>query len=168
MEIYINKKKQCEGMLFYSKSSGQYAFFLPEKSESQLNKDAEYFTIQDVYKVGRYEDMIGSKVKPFMWVRDQVASREMEKIDIADSISIEFKANQVIVNELGNYNTYEIKKMETYTDDSGDPNAQVSKMLELTWAVNKKFKINIHLTKANTIHKIEVGPAVYYLMMSGM
>ncbi len=168
MEIYVNKNKQCEGLLFFAKSSGQYAFFLPEKSDFQLNKDAAYFTIQEVYKISRYEDMIGTRVTPFMWVRDQVASKEMEKINAEDSISIEFKSNQIIVHEGDDYANYDFKKTEIYTDNSGDANVRVSKMIEITWAVNKKFKINIHITPSNLVHKIEVGPSVYYLMMSGM
>lgn len=165
VEIYINAKHQCEGILFFNKQLGQYAFFLPEKSEFQLEKEAAYFTIKDDYKVSSYADVIGTTIKPYMQVKNQYDNFEYEKIIPKDSIKISFEEHFVNLKIGENERQFEIKNINMKDYAGEEENPQIARIIELTWKMDKKYKISFYLTPNNTIQMFEMGPTLYYFMM---
>ena len=147
-------------------SRSKSAFFLPEKSEKQLEKEAEYFTLKENYKVANYTDIVGSTIKPFMEVKNQYANFAFEKIAPKDSVSIIFEEQYIDLKIGENERRFEIKTVDSKDYAGEDEDPQITRILETSWKTDKKFKIRFYLNSKNLVQKLELGPTLYYLMMT--
>jgi len=164
VEIFINEKKQCEGLLFYSKSLGQYAFYLPEQNDKLREKDLAYFTIKQDYKVTQYSDVVGTTIRPFMKIDNPYENLEYEKIREKDSVKIVFEERFVILYRDGNGKSFEIKSETTLDAREQHADLDIARIIELAWKQDKKYKIRLYLTPKNEVNMLEFGATQYFLI----
>ena len=142
LKLLLDRDRYVAGIYFYSRKSGELSFALPEKTQSQLQKERNYFTAKAANKVSVFNSV-------------------MESISINDKFGFKFSERQVTVSSLRGSKTYSVKRSKQLKYTGKDP--KVKNVLEVKLADNKQA-MKLYLNEQHQIEYVELNNTKYFLL----
>ena len=160
LKLLLDRDRYVAGIYFYSRKSGELSFALPEKTQSQLQKERNYFTAKAANKVSVFNDLLGKSIMPIKYLANTDNS-VMESISINDKFGFKFSERQVTVSSLRGSKTYSVKRSKQLKYTGKDP--KVKNVLEVKLADNKQA-MKLYLNEQHQIEYVELNNTKYFLL----
>jgi len=162
LRVIVDEENFAQVIYINSKTTPEYAFFLPLKSSQLLEAEEAYFTSKRSIEARSYPRLIGKTIRPYRIIEDVRKGGTEQRISMKDSIYLSFKENQVYFKKGALDKTYNIKKAKTFEyTQPGRP--EIKFLMEIAVSeVGEKFKI--FLNSRNQIERIFIRGFSFTLM----
>ena len=156
-KVVIDQDKYVNLLYFYSKTMGEYTFYLAEKSEEELSGENSYFTPKNLYFVRSMGNLVDKELRPYAMIKDVTLSDRLTPIKQTDHIVIRCTDTSISMPE----GTFDIKEANSYVYNlEGYPS--VRSMMEVKLK-SKPGKIVIFLNFKQQIEFIQINDTRYFL-----
>ncbi len=160
LKLLLDRDKYVAGIYFYSRKSGELSFTLPEKTQSQLQKERNYFTAKTANKVSVFNDLMGKNIMPAKYLTN-TEQAVMESISINDKFGFKFNEGKVSISSLRGSKTYNVKRSKQTKYQGKDPKVKNVLQVKLT---DTKQPMKLYLNEQHQIEYIELNNTKYFLM----
>lgn len=156
-KVVIDQDKYVNLLYFYSKTMGEYTFYLAEKSDEELSGENSYFTPKNLYFVRSMGNLVDKELRPYAMIKDVTLSDRLTPIKQTDHIVIRCTDTSISMPE----GTFDIKEANSYVYNlEGYPS--VRSMMEVKLK-SKPGKIVIFLNFKQQIEFIQINDTRYFL-----
>lgn len=160
LRLLLDKDRYVAGIYFYSRSTGEINFSLPEKTQSQLQKERHYFTAKTATKVSIFNDLLGKNIVPIKYLSHQ-GNGVVEAISMNDKLNFKFAEGKVSVASANSNKTYEVRRSKTQAYKGKDPKIEQVLSVRLK---NSRQTMQLYLNKDHHIEYIDMDNTKFFLM----
>lgn len=163
MKVVLDRKNFVELVYLYSRKYGEYTFFLPSKTQRDIEKERSYFSHKKSVVLESMEDLTDVSLVPYQQIVGiNNPSSVKEKISMKKQLKVKFGTKYVTVSSASGKQNYKMKKSKVAPVSLTD----YPKVTEV-WEIrtnNKKNNIQLFLNKANEIDFFEINNTRYSLL----
>lgn len=161
--IIVMNGEYVRSMHLTSKKLGEYTFFLPQKSKSQLKQERRYFSSTRTTKSETYDELCKEPIVPYQQIRNVNNPYSfLEKISVKQKFSIDFAEGSVLFKDRKDSKRYRVKRVKK-RDLTIKDNPAVKQVLDVK-IKDKAKRIKVFLNDKNQIEFIELKGTRYLLM----
>lgn len=163
LKVILDEEQYAKAIYIYAHSYGEYTFFLPTKTDFQLQQEQQYFTHQQKLVIDSLSQLMAAPIMPY-----QQARFHKEKMGIKDRISMKkgfsftFSPKTVSLQLENEQENYRIKRIKEKPYQHADfPSIQSVVHIKIK---EKPKHIKVYLNKQQEIAFIEMSNIRYFLM----
>ncbi|MEZ4886084.1 MAG: hypothetical protein R3E32_15220 [Chitinophagales bacterium] len=163
MKVVVDQNNFVELIYLYSRKHGEFTFFLPSKTQKDLENERAYFSNKKstlIESTNDLEDLVLVPYQQIVGINNPLAVEE--KISIKKGISFEIGTKYVIIKSGNEMQSYKLKKVNIELASLKDhPN--IMEVFEMK-TKGRKNNIKMFLNKENEIEFFDINNTRYTLL----
>lgn len=163
MKVVLDRNNFVELVYIYSKKSGEFTFFLPNKTQKDLEKERAYFSNKKSVLIDNEDDLENLSLVPYkQTVGINNPSALTEKISMKKGVSFKVGTKYVTIKSGGKEESYKLKKSKIeLVSLKNQP--QITESWELK-TEGRKNNIKMFLNEKSEIEFFDVNNVRYSLL----
>lgn len=166
LKFVTSNERHLKFVHFLSSRYGQYTFFLPRKTQDQLQQEANYYSDKNKNKIYAYYNLVDKTITPYYRAVSHKGNDIKEKIVMQQGLKFKFFKDKLVVENNKITETFDIKKIKVEeTNGKSKFGKKIGRVIKVTTKGKSKDKtFRFALNRENKIEFIQHGNTNYSLM----